>query len=537
MSAQTTTQQNPQQVTEGRRVPRYHAPRWDEPVVLEMGRPGRRGQLPPAPDPSAPALEELVPEGLRRSTAPGLPELSEFEVQRHYLHLSQMTLGMMGVSLFGTCTMKYNARVSEHVAARPELAELHPNQPLESLQGVLQIIHDFERYLGELSGMSRFVFQPGGGANAAYTHAVVTRAYHAARGELDKRTEVITTIQTHPCNAATAAAAGFDVITLPLGPNGYPTLESLEAAVSDRTAALMVGNPDDMGIYNPDLKRWVEIVHEAGGLCFYDSATFNGIMSRVRPRDLGFDACMFMLHKTFGAPKGGGGPAVGAYGCSDELVPFLPRPLVTFDGERYGLETLDEAPQSVGKVREFWGNVPVVVKAYAWVRALGAEGIRDAADLSVLANNYMDKRMAQVRGVERTNPGVTAPRLEMTRWSFERLREDTGVDVHDISHRMVDFGVDAPWLAHEPWLTPEPMTPEAGELWSKEDIDTWVDVVAHIAEEAYRDPETVRTAPHNQAIAKVDTSKINEPDQWATTWRAYRRKHGGDGGAASETAS
>ena len=515
------------------RLPRFHAAQWDEPVVMEMGRPGRRGQLLPQVEDDVAPLEQLVPAELRRTAAPKLPELSEFEVQRHYLHLSQMTLGMMGVNLFGTCTMKYNARVNEHVTARPELAELHPGQPLETLQGVLKLVHDFESFVRELSGMARFVFQPGGGADAAYTHACVTRAYHASRGELDQRTEVVTTIQTHPCNAATAAAAGFDVVTLPLGPDGYPTIESLRAALSERTAALMVGNPDDMGIYNPDLKQWVELVHEAGGLAFYDSATFNGVMSRVRARELGFDACMYMLHKTFGAPKGGGGPAVGAYGCSEELVPFLPRPLVTFDEAtgRYGVETVEQAPQSIGKVREFWGNVPVVVKAYAWVRALGAEGIRDAADLSVLANNYMETRLAQVRGVRRTNPGVDKPRLEMTRWSLEQVREETGVDVHDVSNRMVDFGVDAPWLAHEPWLTPEPVTPEPGELWSKEDVDLWIDVLEHVVEEAYSDPEKVRSAPHNHAIAQVDLSGIDDPAQWATTWRAHLKKRaaGGDG--------
>jgi glycine dehydrogenase subunit 2 len=506
-------------------LPRFHAASWDEPLVMELGRPGRRAQLAPEVEPEARRpLAELLPAGVRRTTPPALPELSEFEVQRHYLHLSQMTLGMMGINLFGTCTMKYNARVNELIAARPELAELHPGQPVETLQGVLQIVHDFEAILCELSGMDRFVFQAGGGADAAYTHACVTRACHAARGELEQRTEVITTIQTHPCNAATAAAAGFDVVTLPLGPDGYPTLESLEAAVSDRTAALMVGNPDDMGIYNPQIKRWIELVHEAGGLCFYDNANFNGVMSRIRGRELGFDACMYMLHKTFGAPKGGGGPAVGAYGCSERLVPFLPRPLVTSDGSSYGLETAAQAPQSIGKVREFWGNVPVVVKAYAWTRALGAEGIRDAADLSVLANNYMETRLLKIRGVTRSNPQVGAHRLEMTRYSLAQVLEETGVDVHDISNRMVDFGVDAPWLAHEPWLVPEPITPEPGELWSREDVDTWIDVLEYVIEEAYRDPDRVRSAPHNHPIAQVDASGVDDPQQWATTWRAYTRK-------------
>jgi glycine dehydrogenase subunit 2 len=292
--------------------------------------------------------------------------------------------------------------------------------------------------------------------------------------------------------------------------------------VSERTAALMVNNPDDMGIYNPNIKRWVEIVHDAGALAFYDHANFNGVMGRLRARELGFDACMFMLHKTFGAPKGGGGPAVGAYGCSEELVPFLPRPLVLREGDRYRLEVGGD--QSIGRVREFWGNVPQVVKAYSWARALGAEGIRDAADLSVLANNYMEGRLLAIRGVKKSLPQLTAPRLEMTRYSLAEVTEDTGVTVFDVQNRMVDFGVDAFWLSHEPWIVPEPFTPEAGELWSREDIDYWIDVLAQIVEEAYTDPAIVKSAPHNQAIHKVDASGANDPDRWATTWQAQLRK-------------
>jgi glycine dehydrogenase subunit 2 len=496
----------------------YHAARWDEPIVLEMGRPGRRGIVfgEVAVDP------DLVPAAARRARPPALPELSEFEVQRHYLHLSQMTLGMMGINLFGTCTMKYNPRVNEHLAARPWIAELHPGQDEETLQGVLEVIHGLDLILRELSGMARFVFQPGGGADAAYTHACITRAYHAARGELRQRDEVITSIQAHPCNAATAAAAGFNVVTLALEEDGYPSVAALEAAVSDRTAALMIGNPDDMGVYNPNIKRWVEIVHEAGGLAFYDHANFNGVMSRIRARELGFDACMYMLHKTFGAPKGGGGPAVGAYGCAEHLVDFLPRPLVVRDGDRFRVE--HDAPRSIGRVREYWGNVPVVLKAYSWARAMGAEGIRDAADLSVLANAYMERRLLEVRGVTRSHPDATTPRMEMTRYSIEEVTRDTGVTVFDVQNRMVDFGVDAFWLSHEPWLLPEPFTPEPGELWSKEDIDRWIDVLALVIDEAYDDPETVKTAPHNQAIHQVDGSRVNEPERWATTWRAHRRK-------------
>lgn len=503
------------------RLRRYHAAVWDEPVIMEMGHPGRRGVMFPRADEGPEGISELVPAAMRRRTAPALPELSEPEVQRHYLRLSQQTLGMMGISLFGTCTMKYNPAVSEAATRRPHLLAVHPLQPEDTLQGVLSIVHDFDLILRELSGMDRFVFQAGGGADAAYLNCCVTRAYHASRGELGTRDEIITSIQAHPCNAATAAAAGFKVVTLPLEENGYPALEALKAAVSDRTAALMINNPDDMGIYNPEITEWVRTVKAAGGLCFYDHANFNGVMGKIRARELGFDACMFMLHKTFGAPKGGGGPAVGAYGCSEALAPFLPGPVVDATDEGYRLAT---PPESTGKVREFWGNVPQIVKAYAWARAMGAEGIDEASDISVLANNYMERRLLEIRGVTRSHPENDVRRLEMTRFSLGRMKEETGVGTLDVQNRMVDFGVDAYWLSHEPWLVAEPFTPEAGESSSKEDIDYWIAVIARISEEAYSNPDLVKDAPHNQAIRRLDGAPLEDPARWATTWRAHLRK-------------
>ncbi len=505
---------------------RFHAATWDEPLVMEMGAPGRRGIVFDDVGADARALvgdpAELVPAAMRRSSAPELPELSEPEVLRHYLHLSQETLGMMGISLFGTCTMKYNPRLATELAARPEIAELHPEQDESTLQGVFAVVHGLDLILRGLSGMDQFVFQAGGGAHAAFTHAVITRAYHAAHGELEQRDEVVTTIQAHPCNAATAATAGFKIVTLPLEENGYPSLDALKAAVSERTASLMVNNPDDMGVYNPEIDKWVDVVHDAGGLCFYDHANFNGVMGKLRARDLGFDACMYMLHKTFGAPKTGGGPAAGAYGCTEELARFLPAPVVVHEDGRYRLDV--DRPDSVGKVREFFGNVPQILYAYTWSRAMGADGIREASDVSVLANNYMEKRLLAIRGVTKSHPQLTAPRMEMTRYSLGTVEQETGITVMEIQNRMVDFGIDAFWLSHEPWVVPMPFTPEAGEMWSKEDLDEWIDVLAHVVEEAYSDPEIVRTAPHNQAIAKLGPADLDDPDVWATTWRAHKRK-------------
>jgi glycine dehydrogenase subunit 2 len=507
----------------------FHAARWDEPVIMTMGQPGRRGQIVAPPEPGVTALvgtaEGLVPAAMRRRSRPALPELSEPEVQRHFLHLSQETQGMMGVSLFGTCTMKYNARVSEAVAQRPQVAEVHPLQPQDSLQGILEIIHRFDLILRELSGMDQFVFQAGGGADAAYTHCAVTRAWLAARGELGRRDEVVTSIQAHPCNAATAAAAGFKVVTLMLEDDGLPSVEALRAAVSDRTAALLINNPDDMGLYNPRIREWIDIVHAAGGLCFYDHANFNGVMGKIRARELGFDACMFMLHKTFGAPKGGGGPAVGAYGCSAELAPFLPAPVVVLEDGAYRLD--HDRPQASGRIREFFGNVPQVLRAYAWARAMGAEGIHEASDLSVLANNYMDTRLSRIPGLAKSHLRLDGPRMEMTRWGLGPLKEETGIGTVEVANRMADYGIDPYWMSHEPWVVPEPFTPEAGEMYSKDDIDAWIDTLEAIVKEARETPDLVASAPHKQPIPKLDGSWLASPKHWATTWRAYRRKYGG----------
>jgi len=333
---------------------------------------------------------------------------------------------------------------------------------------------------------------------------------------------MVTSVQAHPCNPATAAAAGFNVVNLPLEENGYPSLDALKAAVSDKTALIMINNPDDMGIYNPDIKEWVKVAKEAGALCFYDHANFNGVMGKLSARELGFDACMFMLHKTFGAPKAGGGPAVGAYGCTDELAPYLPCPVVVKDGDRYILD--EDRPKSAGKVREFWGNVPQVLKAYAWSRAMGTDGIQLASDISVVANNYMDEKLGEIPGLKISNPFIDTHRMEMTRWSLGPLTEETGVTTVDFANRMADYGIDPYWMSHEPWIVAEPFTPEAGELWSKEDIDTWIGVIAQIAEEARTDPEMVKTAPHNQAIAQVKGDAFEDPAKWAMTWRAYQRK-------------
>ncbi len=511
---------------------RFHEARWDEPIVLEMGSPGERGYVPPVVEPSiAKAVGEaaaLIPPAMRRAVPPKLPELAQPTVLRHFLRLSQMTLGahVTPDASLGTCTMKYSPQLNEQLCRLPGMSELHPLQDDATMQGLIEIVYRFSEMLCEISGMDAFTFQPGGGAQAIFANACIIRAYHAARGEADQRTEIISTAFSHPVDCAAPAVAGFRVITLMPGPNGYVELDALKAAVSERTAGLMMTNPEDTGIFNPHVAEFTRIVHEAGGLCAYDQANANGILGITRARENGFDLCQFNLHKTFSVPHGSTGPACGAAGCTEELAKYLPSPMAAFDGERYFWDF--DRPDSIGKVRSFLGNLQGVVRAYAWTLAHGAEGLRQVAETAVLNNNYLASQLGQIDGV--TIPyGGNGHRLQEVRYSWQQLLEETGVGTEDVRRRVVDYGLQGYFTSHHPMLVPEPFTLEPSESWSKADLDEYAAVFARIADEAREDPEMVRNSPHNAPIHRIDEAAIDDPERWAMTWRGYRRKHFGVG--------
>ena len=310
----------------------FHQASWNEPIILELSSEGERGLIPPEVEQEVVAAVgdgvSAVPAELRRSTPPGMPELSQPQVLRHFLRLSQETLGeAVNVHLLGTCTMKHSPRVNEDLIRSPKVADLHPDQHEETVQGILEVVHRFERILCEISGMDRFTFQPAGGSQAVYANARMLRAYHEARGE-PARDEIVTTIFSHPCDAAGPATMGMKLVTLYPNERGLPDLEAVRAAVSERTAGLMITNPEDTGIFNPEIDRIVEVVHEAGGLCHYDQANANGILGVTRARDAGFDVCQFNLHKTFSSPHCSMGMPCGASGVTEELARFLPSPTV-----------------------------------------------------------------------------------------------------------------------------------------------------------------------------------------------------------------
>ena len=455
--------------------------------------------------------EELIPAAMRRREAPVLPEISQPGVLRHYLRLSQMTMGchITPDASLGTCTMKYSPQINEHLARTPEMSDLHPLQDDETTQGMLEIIYGLEQMLCEISGMSAFTFQPAGGSTAIFANACIIRAYHEDRGELEQRDEIISTAFSHPIDCAAPAVAGFKVITLMPGPNGYPELDALKAAVSSRTAGLMMTNPEDTGIFNPHVEEFTRIVHEAGGLCAYDQANANGILGITRARENGFDLCQFNLHKTFSVPHGSTGGSCGAGGCTEELAKYLPAPMVAFDGERYYWDY--DRPDSIGKVRSFHGNVQAVLRSYAWILAHGSEGLRQVAETAVLNNNYLQSMLKEIPGVA-INYDAPGHRLQEVRYSWEPLFEETGVSSEDVRRRMVDFGLQGYFTSHHPMIIPEPFTLEPSESWSMRDLEEYRDVLSHIDSEARENPELVQNAPYQASMHRIHEAALDSPD-------------------------
>jgi glycine dehydrogenase subunit 2 len=467
-----------------------------QPTVFELSKPGRGGGK--VPHPPRDSLDRL-PASARRSTPPALPEVDEPTLIRHYVNLSQLNHAVdTGFYPLGSCTMKYNPKVNEWAARLPGFAALHPLAPDELAQGTLQLLWELEEALAEVSGMSAVTLQPAAGAQGELTGILMIRAYHHTRGDLE-RTEVLVPDSAHGTNPATASMAGFLTVSIPSASDGGVDLEAFQAALGPRTAAVMITNPSTLGLFESRVGDLLDLVHRAGALAYMDGANLNAILGRFKPGEAGFDVMHFNVHKTFSTPHGGGGPGAGPVGVVERLVPYLPSPRVLREGDgTFRLEQPGERPESIGRMRSFVGNTGVLVRAYAYLRAHGASGLREVTDDAVLAANYLKHRLAGVFDV----PYERACKHEFVA-SAATIKHETGVRTLDIAKRLIDYGFHPPTV-YFPLTVEEGMLIEPTETEPLETLDAFAEAMIAIAREAHDEPELVTGAPHGAPVRRLD---------------------------------
>ncbi|MBI2931591.1 MAG: aminomethyl-transferring glycine dehydrogenase subunit GcvPB [Planctomycetes bacterium] len=471
----------------------------DDRLIFEKSSPGRRtGQLPP-PDPKMP-IETLIPGKFLRETEPRLPEVSELEVVRHYVRLSQKTFSIdTNFYPLGSCTMKYNPKINEKVAALPGFAQIHPHQPPEQAQGVLEVMHELQRYLAEIAGMDAVTLQPAAGAQGELTGILMIKAYLHDRKQSD-RVQVLIPDSAHGTNPATCALAGFKVVSVKSDPRGAIDLADLRAKLSDKTAAMMVTNPSTLGLFEEQIARITDLVHQAGGQMYLDGANMNAIQAVARPGDFGIDVMHFNLHKTFSTPHGGGGPGAGPVACKRHLEPFLPIPRIAREGQRFALD--GNHPRSIGRVKSFFGNVGMHVRCYAYIRAHGAAGLRANAENAVLNANYLMARLKKHFKVHVDRPCMHEFVLNGS--PFRKL----GVHTLDVAKRLLDYGFHPPTI-YFPLIVPECLMIEPTESESRETLDAFADALIRILDEAKRDPKILLEAPHTMPVRRVNEVKAS----------------------------
>ena len=450
-------------------------------LIFEKSVPGHRSGILPALD--VPAFE--LPESMKRAEKPALPELSETEVSRHYTELVQQVHGVnCGFYPLGSCTMKYNPRIDEETAALEGFTHIPPLADRRDTEGCRKVLETAKSLLCEITGMDDMTFEPAAGAHGEFTGVLLIKQYHRSRGD-EKRTKIIVPDSAHGTNPATAAMCGFDVVNIASGPDGLVDLEALKAALGDDTAGLMLTNPNTVGLFDSNILEITRLVHEAGGLCYYDGANLNAVMGVVRPGDMGFDCVHLNLHKTFATPHGGGGPGAGAVGCKAFLADFLPRS-VTMDG-----------PGRL-QVRSFAGNFLVVVKALTYILTLGREGIPEAAQYAVLNANYL---MQRIKGT--FEPAFDRVCMHEFVLCLDKYKKETGVSALDVAKSLIDYGMHPPTM-YFPLIVHEALMLEPTETESKATLDEAAEIFRTLYRQGFEDPETMKTAPHHAAIGRPD---------------------------------
>lgn len=502
----------------------YRQAKWSEPVIFELGQRGAVGFIPPELEKEIDTeLEQAyqeIPTHMRRREL-NLPELTEPEVIRHFTRLSQMNYSIStGTYPLGSCTMKYNPVLDEELARLNSAANVHPLQDAATVQGSLELLHRLEKILCEITGMQKFSFMPSAGAHGEFLACLMMRAYHKQLGR--DRTEIVVPDSAHGTNPASAAMSGFKVRVVKSNSFGCVDIGELERTVSDRTAGLMLTNPNTLGVFEREIEKIVKIVHGVDGLLYYDGANLNAILGKVRPGDMGFDIVHLNIHKTFSTPHGGGGPGAGPIGVVQKLNEFLPAPTVEHDEEKKQYYLNYRRPKAVGRIRSFHGNFAVYLRAYAYILRIGAGGLGKIAEASVVGSNYLLHKIRKLRGVSIPYNDET-PRKHEFVVSLAKLAKSTGVSAMDVAKRMLDYGVHSPTV-YFPLIVEEGMMVEPTETESKRSLDQFADSLAKVIEEAYSNPAIVKTAPHNTSVNRIDEARASHPKFLTPSWKVYARR-------------
>jgi len=469
-----------------------------EKLIFELSKPGRKAYMLPANDVEDVAVDSLIPGEFLSDSELDLPELYEVDIIRHYTNLSNKNYGLdTGFYPLGSCTMKYNPKINEDTARYDGFANLHPLQPDDCTQGSLQLLHELELSLSEIAGMDRTTLQPAAGAHGELTGVMIIKAYHEKRGEAH-RNKIIVPDSAHGTNPATAGMAGYKIVEIKSTKDGLVDLDALRAAVGDDTAGLMLTNPNTLGIFDKGIKEIAEIVHEAGGLLYYDGANANAILGYARPGDMGFDVVHFNLHKTFSTPHGGGGPGAGPVGVKKELVPFLPVPMVEKKDDKYFLDY--DYPDSIGKVKDFYGHFGILVRAYTYILTMGSDGLKKASEMAVLNANYLCSQLKDYYHL----PIDTIYKHEFVLGGLKDTLSE--VTTLDIAKRLLDLGYHPPTI-YFPLIINEALMIEPTETESKETLDEFIQAMIQIAKEAESDPGILKSAPNRTKVRRPNEVK------------------------------
>jgi glycine dehydrogenase subunit 2 len=467
-------------------------------LIFEKSVPGRTAFSLPVLDVPADEISKLIPSDLLRDKV-NLPELTELDVVRHFTSLSRRNFGVdNGFYPLGSCTMKYNPKVNEEVAKLSGFTEIHPLQPTEEVQGVLELLYNFEQYLCAIFGYDAFTLQPAAGAHGELTALMMIKAFHEKT--IDHRRKIIIPDSSHGTNPASVSMVGYEAVVVKSDKRGNIDLDSLRVAAGDDTAGLMVTNPNTLGLFDEHIADVAEIVHKAGGLLYYDGANANAMLGLCRPADLGFDVAHFNLHKTFATPHGCGGPGSGPVGVTKKLEPFLPVPRIVKEGANYKLLSTNYS-NSIGRVHSFHGNINVIIKAYAYIRSLGAAGLRKAAEMAIANANYMLEKLQPYYYLPYDRPCQHEFVLS-AKWQKEKY----GVKALDIAKRLLDYGYHPPTI-YFPLIVEEALMIEPTESESKETLDAFCDVMIVIAKECEVNPDLVKNAPYTTPVKRLDEAK------------------------------